>query len=73
MLRIVLLYSSSFFATFMSLKIADAAAQDEPPRITVRYHFDHFAWLKPQTIPFEIINVVFPACSWSPLAITPYF
>jgi len=31
--------------------------------ITVRHHFQHFAWLKPQAVPSKILNIVLPVCS----------
>jgi len=38
----------------MFVRVVRVATQDfmiEPPHITVRHHFQHFAWLKPQAVP----------------------
>jgi len=57
--------SSSFRARSCPWGLRGQQLKIELLHITVRHHFQYFAWLKPQAVLSKILNAVCPSCSWS--------
>jgi len=63
-----------FQSPLMSVRVAgEQQLNIEPPHITVHHHLQHFAWLKPEVVPFKILNVVCPSCSWLSYRPFPFY
>ena len=53
---------SSFFFTRFSLKVAEVAAP--VPHLSVNQDRLHLAWMKSQTVPTKILDIIKLCCSW---------
>ena len=60
-LLLLLLFSSSAFLIWLR----GQQLQIKPPQLSINQHRLHFAWIKSQTVPTKILDIIEPFCLWS--------